>query len=417
MKKILYILCCLFILNIADAQTGIGTTTPDASAKLDVSSTSKGFLPPRMTSLQRTGISSPASGLMVYQTDGTAGLYYYGSSGWIYIINSTTNVVAVVNGGTGTTTSTGTGSVVLSTNPTLTSIITPVITGGTSTTQSLTFKPTSGNGTTGADHIFQVGNNGGTEAMRILNNGNVGIGTTAPSAKLNISGGGVRIFTGFANNSTSRPALNTLSIGNYEIRAVGGGGGATQADGSDDGFLRLSAGGGGSAGAQSSIDITGYSNVADMLNNIVMRTAGTERVRIDNVGNVGIGTISPTVKLQVNGDIIANSIGGSSDLRFKTNIHPISNALDKVKALRGVYFNWNQNEFPDRQFGSNVELGFIAQEVEKIIPEIVTKDKTKEEYRSVKYDKLVALLVEAIKEQQKQIDSLKIEMKLKINKN
>jgi hypothetical protein len=392
------------------SQTGIGTTTPHASAKLEVASDRQGFLPPRMTSSQRTSISSPASGLIVYQTDGTAGLYYYGSSGWIYIINSTTNVVAVVNGGTGTTTSTGTGSVVLSTNPTLTSIITPVITGGTSTTQSLTFKPTSGNGTTGADHIFQVGNNGGTEAMRILNNGNVGIGTTAPTAKLNISGGGVRIFNGFANNSTTRPALNTLSIGNYEIRGVGGGGGATQADGSDDGFLRLSAGGGSSASAQSSIDITGYSNVVDMLNNIVMRTAGTERVRIDNVGNVGIGTSSPTVKLQVNGDIIANSIGGSSDFRFKTNIRPVTNALDKIKALRGVYFNWNQNEFPDRQFGSNVELGFIAQEVEKIVPEIVTKDKTKEEYRSVKYDKLVALLVEAIKEQQKQIDSLTIKV-------
>jgi hypothetical protein len=417
MKKILFIISILLFANMVKAQTGIGTTTPDASAKLDVSSTSKGFLPPRMTSLQRTGISSPASGLMVYQTDGTAGLYYYGTSGWIYIINSTTNVLSVVNGGTGTSTSTGTGSVVLSTNPTLTSIITPVITGGTSTTQSLTFKPTSGNGTTGADHIFQVGNNGGTEAMRILNNGNVGIGTTAPSAKLNISGGGIRIFHGFANNSTSRPALNTLSIGNYEIRGVGGGGGTTQADGGDDGFLRLSAGGGSSASAQSSIDITGYSNVTDMLNNIVMRTAGTERIRIDNVGNVGMGTSSPTVKLQVNGDIIANSIAGSSDIRYKKNIRSVENALDKVKALRGVYFNWNQNDYPDRQFGSNVELGFIAQEVEKIVPEIVTKDKTKEEYRSVKYDKLVALLVEAIKEQQKQIDSLKVEMKLKINKN
>jgi hypothetical protein len=413
-KRLIVIL--LLCTNGLYAQTGIGTTTPHASAKLDVTSTDKGFLPPRMTSSQRTSIPSPASGLMVYQTDGTAGLYYYGSSGWIYIINSTTNVLSVVNGGTGTTTSTGTGSVVLNTNPTLTSIITPVITGGNSTTQSLTFKPTSGNGTTGADHIFQVGNNGGTEAMRILNNGNVGIGTTAPSAKLNISGGGVRIFSGFANNSTSRPALNTLSIGNYEIRAVGGGGGATQADGSDDGFLRLSAGGGGSAIAQSSIDITGYSNVADMLNNIVMRTAGTERIRIDNVGNVGIGTSSPTVKLQVNGDVIANSIAGSSDIRYKKNIRSVINALDKVKSLRGVYFNWDQEAFPTKEFSDRTELGFIAQEVEKIIPEVVTKDKTKDEFRSIKYDKLVALLVEAIKEQQKQIDSLKVSVKKLKNK-
>lgn len=338
----------------------------------------------------------------------------------------------------------------------------------------------------------------GTTYNLVLNpiGGNVGIGTTNPTAKLNLVGGGIRIHHGFANNSTSRPALNTLNIGNYEIRGVGGGGGETQVDGGDDGFLRLSAGGGNSAGTQSSIDLTGYSNVADMLNNIVMRTAGVERLRIDNVGNVGVGTSSPfttltvgnaagtvagdltlnpsttqyeggqitikksvlgstadwvidqfgtsaanarlrifssselnglvikengfigmgnsdpTVRLQVNGDIIANSIAGSSDIRYKTNIRPVENALDKVKSLRGVYFNWNQKAFPTKEFSDKTELGFIAQEVEKVIPEVVINDKTAEEYRAVKYDKVVALLVEAIKEQQKQIDSLTI----KVNK-
>ena len=131
-----------------------------------------------------------------------------------------------------------------------------------------------------------------------------------------------------------------------------------------------------------------------------------------NGGNVGIGTNAPTTKLYVNGDITANSIAGTSDIRFKTNVRSVENALDKVKALRGVYYNWNQKAFPEKEFGAQNELGFIAQEVEKVVPEIVTKDKTKDEYRSVKYDKLVALLVEAIKEQQKQIDSLKI----KVNK-
>lgn len=128
-------------------------------------------------------------------------------------------------------------------------------------------------------------------------------------------------------------------------------------------------------------------------------------------GNIGMGLTNPSVRLQVSGDIIANSIGGSSDIRFKQNIRPVVNALDKIKALRGVYFNWNQKAFPDKNFGAQDELGFIAQEVEKVVPEIVTKDKTQQEYRSVKYDKLVALLVEAIKEQQKQIDSLKITIK------
>jgi hypothetical protein len=254
----------------------------------------------------------------------------------------------------------------------------------------------------------------GTSYNLVLNpnGGNVGIGTSTPTAKLNLVGGGIRIATGFAN-STNRPALNTGTIGSYEIRGVGSGGsGTTQSDGSDDGFLRLSAGGGNVTTAQSSIDLSGFSNVADMANNIVMRTAGTERLRIDNAGNVGIGTNAPTTKLYVNGDITANSIAGTSDIRFKTNIRPVENALDKVKALRGVYFNWNQKAFPEKEFGAQSELGFIAQEVEKVVPEIVTKDKTKDEYRSVKYDKLVALLVEAIKEQQKQIDSLKI----KVNK-
>lgn len=141
-------------------------------------------------------------------------------------------------------------------------------------------------------------------------------------------------------------------------------------------------------------------------------TTETNGINILENGNVGIGTNNPTVRLQVDGDIIANSIAGSSDIRYKTNIRPVENPLDIVKSLRGVYFNWNQEAFPNKEFSDKTELGFIAQEVEKVLPEVVIKDKTIEEYRSVKYDKVVALLVEAIKEQQKQIDSLTI----KVNK-
>jgi hypothetical protein len=122
----------------------------------------------------------------------------------------------------------------------------------------------------------------GTNYNLVLNpnGGNIGIGTTAPTAKLNLVGGGIRIATGFGNTAT-RPAINTSSIGNYEIRGVGG---ASQNDATDDGFLRLSAGGGSATSGQSSIDISGYSTVTDMNNNIVFRTAGTERMRIDNAG-------------------------------------------------------------------------------------------------------------------------------------
>jgi hypothetical protein len=153
-----------------------------------------------------------------------------------------------------------------------------------------------------------------------------------------------------------------------------------------------------------------------MLNNIVMRTAGAERLRIDNTGNVGIGTSNPTVSLQVAGDIIANSIAGSSDARFKTHITPIENPLQKVLQLRGVHFDWNTKDFPDRKFSDQKAIGFIAQEVEKVLPEVVQTEKTPEGYKAVQYDKVVALLVEAIKEQQKQIDRLKLELKKKKNK-
>src|SRR3989338_8889777 len=88
---------------------------------------------------------------------------------------------------------TGTGVAVFGTAPTFTTSLTsPLIIGGTGTTQTLTYKTTTGVGATGADHIFQVGNDGATEAMRILNSGNVGIGTTGPGQKLDILAGDER---------------------------------------------------------------------------------------------------------------------------------------------------------------------------------------------------------------------------------
>ena len=70
--------------NMGFAQMGVSETTitPDASSILELKSTSKGFLAPRMTATQRAAISSPATGLIVYQTDGTTGFYFYDGSAW-----------------------------------------------------------------------------------------------------------------------------------------------------------------------------------------------------------------------------------------------------------------------------------------------------------------------------------------------
>lgn len=75
---------------------GIGTTTPDASAVLDIQSTDKGLLIPRMTATQRAAIATPATGLLVYQTDATTGLYSYDGSAWKSLTSSGTNSTALL---------------------------------------------------------------------------------------------------------------------------------------------------------------------------------------------------------------------------------------------------------------------------------------------------------------------------------
>src|SRR5690242_6284904 len=74
----------LFAQNIfpSSGAAGIGTTTPDASSLLEIKSTSKGILIPRMTQTQRNAITSPATGLLIYQTDKTPGFYYYSGTAW-----------------------------------------------------------------------------------------------------------------------------------------------------------------------------------------------------------------------------------------------------------------------------------------------------------------------------------------------
>jgi hypothetical protein len=96
----------------------------------------------------------------------------------------------------------------------------------------------------------------------------------------------------------------------------------------------------------------------------------------------------------------------SSDIRLKTNIETITGSLNLIKSLNGVRYNWtseNEPEFIINNTGS--QIGLIAQDVQQILPEIVKPNGVKD-YLTVEYDKLVAVLIEAVKEQQQQIDSL-----------
>ena len=89
MRQIILLFSAFFFITITiRAQVGIGTETPESSSVLDITSTSKGLLVPRMTQIQKNAISNPATGLLLYQTDGTVGFYSYNGSNWLLLINN-----------------------------------------------------------------------------------------------------------------------------------------------------------------------------------------------------------------------------------------------------------------------------------------------------------------------------------------
>jgi len=128
----------------------------------------------------------------------------------------------------------------------------------------------------------------------------------------------------------------------------------------------------------------------------------TPTMVFDPNGNVGIGTSTPGQRLTVVGNICATgSIGSCSDERFKKNVKPLERALDVVEKLRPVAFDWRRDEFPQQKFSSDRQVGLIAQEVQKVAPELVQKGS--DGYLSVDYARLTPVLIEAVKEQQEEI--------------
>jgi len=119
-------------------------------------------------------------------------------------------------------------------------------------------------------------------------------------------------------------------------------------------------------------------------------------------------TTSSTYELYVNGDIYATgTITAASDVRLKKNIETIESPLDKVLKLRGVTFEWDLDKKKNRKPG--VKMGLIAQEVEQVVPEVVTYADDVDEY-SVEYGNLTALLIEAVKEQNEIINIMRKEL-------
>jgi hypothetical protein len=98
----------------------------------------------------------------------------------------------------------------------------------------------------------------------------------------------------------------------------------------------------------------------------------------------------------VSGTVVASSfVVAASDRRLKTNIMPINNALDKVSKLNGVYFDWVQNESSGKIMDKRRHVGVIAQEVERVLPEVVHSNT---DHLGVDYGSMIALIIEAIHE-------------------
>ena len=116
-------------------------------------------------------------------------------------------------------------------------------------------------------------------------------------------------------------------------------------------------------------------------------------------GRVGVGTTVPSTTLQVSGTITCIDINSTSDIKLKENIHSIDNPLDKVMQINGVGFRWKDTK--------EDALGVIAQDIEEVIPELV---KNNDHTKTVNYNGLIGVLIEAVKEQQRQILELKAQL-------
>jgi len=194
--------------------------------------------------------------------------------------------------------------------------------------------------------------------------GNVGIGTAAPGTKLEVNGGRARIFT------TAEPYALGLS------RSDGGG-------------------------------LAYWLGVASTGELVFNNNSGLEKMRLDTNGQLGIQNTAPSVALDVTGDIeYSGTITDVSDIRLKKDITPLDKS-DIINRL-GQIDTYSFRMIADKK--GQLEFGVIAQEVEKIFPELVRTEDTAESYKSVNYVGFIAPLIEASKDLKAENDNLKAEI-------
>jgi hypothetical protein len=294
-----------------------------------------------------------------------------------------------------------------------------------------------------------------SERMRIDSAGNIGIGTStvassagwtptlvlnATSAALIIKGingqeNSLGTSNGFyvdclgnstaSNNNIIFRTSNTNSnfSATERMRITSGGSllmakdaaiGINTSDGADNGYLALcgaSADGENRGGyiylsgnervSDPGMVVIGAGNVIGIGSVIAFRTgAGVERMRLIGNGRLLIGTTTDGgYLLYVNGNAAGTSgFANVSDSRFKKDITPIENALTKINQLNGISFNWDKDSRPDLNLDDKNHLGLIAQDVETILPQVVSTGEDEQQTKTITYSDIVPVLIEAIKE-------------------
>ena len=258
MKKFLLLVLAVTVSSISFTQ-GVGVNesgaAADGSAILDVSSTTKGLLVPRMTQTQRNAISSPATGLLIFQTDNTPGYYYYTGSAWT----------------------------ALNTTGTDDQTIAEVLTEGSSANDAQTLSIDQINARDGDGlKLFNDGN----EGIFIADGGGVGIGTITPSKKVEIEGTGETTILVDGNTGASTPSLAAVLQLNSNIDYRGRGTHYTTSD-ADDWFLGVP-----------------YTGAGFTLGRHASQPEydANSLIFIQEDGDVGIGTTSPFKLFSVEGD-------------------------------------------------------------------------------------------------------------------